>query len=312
METPESATASFFGSPPEPIFNESKNGVSPQLLEDALKLLAVKNESAISKNEADETEGCFKTGNPATFLFELSRHFGLRPEVQYWAAELFQRFMVNHIKELHQHVTESEKGNSPIQWTDVESRLKHQIPLRAVSCVQLASKLSSHYSIVSLGRAKNFLTSCGFRYATASIVQSEVRVLKTLNFQVHHPTPVEFIETLLEALGHNDKEIRVKQLHGVALKVLDVFYLCRSQVFAKLKKLAGSQGENSAVLEGDLMLLAAGVIAAAAFVLDQSKSDHVIGHLSRVTCIVNEDILNYASALLEEIVTDEDLATPQN
>lgn len=307
MDTPASTTANgFFGSPPEPIFNESKNGLSRELLQESLKLLALKNEAAVSKNEQDETEGCFKTNNPVLFLFELSRHFGLRPEVQYWAAELFHRFMLSHIIELYDHVEESQTTENPIQWVDVENRLKHQIVLRAVSCVQLASKLSSHYSIVSLGRAKAFLTSCGFRYATSSIVQSEVRVLKTLDFKVHqHPTPVEFVEALLGALGHNDKEIPVKQLHGIALKVLDVFYLCRGKVFSKLQKVAGPEKSSSAAaIEADLMLLSAAVITAAAFILDQSNSDYIMQHLSQITCIVNEDILNFASVLLEEIFSD--------
>ena len=303
METPESRAGNVFGSPPEPIFNESKHGVSTELLEDNLKLLAGKNDTAVDKSKEDETEGCFKQGNPVLFLFELCSHFGLRPEVKYWAAELFHRFMLNHITELYQHVQESSKTESPIQWEDVEGRLKHQIPLRAVSCVQLASKLSSHYGIVSVGRAKNFLTSCGFRYATASIVQSEMRVLKTLDYQVTNPTPVEFTETLLEALGHNSPDIRAKQIHGVALKVLDVFYLCRIDVYSILKNL--SKG-NSAAIEADFMLLAAAVITASAFILDQSKCVDVIQHLATISCIASDDILSFATVLLQQIFKDQD------
>lgn len=300
--------SSVFGSPPEPIFNESKHGVSPQLLQSSLKSLAAKNDATIHASEEDSTEGCFKTGNPVLFVFELSRHFRLRPEVQYWAAELFHQFMLKHIVELYQHVQDSQVTDSPIQWSDVENRLKHQIVLRAVSCVQLASKLSSHYSIVSLSRAKHFLTSCGYRYATASLVQSEVRVLKTLEFKVHHPTPVEFIEVLLEALGHNDRTIEVKQMYGVSLKVLDVFYLCRVRIFAKLR--AGidqgkGQPPSPSAIEADFMLLATAVITASAFMLDQSNSDYIIGHLSRITCIVAEDILSFASVLLEEVLSEE-------
>ena len=301
METPESRVGNVFGSPPEPIFNESKHGVSTDLLEDNLKLLASKNDTAVDKSQEDKTEGRFKQGNPVLFLFELCGHFSLRPEVKYWAAELFQRFMLKHITELYQHVEESIKTESPIRWEDVEGRLKHQIPLRAVSCVQLASKLSSHYGIVSVGRAKNFLTSCGFRYATASIVQSEMRVLKTLDYQVTNPTPVEFTETLLEALGHNSPTIRAKQIHGVALKVLDVFYLCRMDIYSRLKK--ASKG-NSAAIEADFMLLATAVITASAFILDQSKCDDVIQHLAAISCIANEDILSFATVLLQQIFKD--------
>ena len=96
------SSLSVFGSPPEPIFNESKNGISDELLIAALKFLTSKNEVAVRGAEPDETSGCFKSGQPVQFLFELSQHFGLPSDVQYRAADLFHRFMTSHIIELYQ------------------------------------------------------------------------------------------------------------------------------------------------------------------------------------------------------------------
>lgn len=96
------SSLSVFGSPPEPIFNESKNAISDELLKDAHKLLTSKNDVFVRDAVPDETRGCFKTGQPVLFLFELSRHFGLPTDVQYRAAELFHRFMTRHIVELYQ------------------------------------------------------------------------------------------------------------------------------------------------------------------------------------------------------------------
>ena len=307
METPKSQQATvsgFFGTPPEPIFNETKNAFPPDILQGALKQLSDSNEEELTRQESDNSKGHFRTGNPAVFIFELSTHFGLRPEVKYRAMELFHRFMVGHVRELYTHVHESRDGSSPLQWPDVESRLRHQLPLRAVSCVQLASKLSSHYNIVSVGKAKAFLASCGYRYATSSVVQSEVRVLKTLGFKVHRATPVDFVEAILETLGHNEPQIGVKQIHGVALKVLDVFLLARKCIFAKLATVFGASVKVD-VLEADLMLLACALIAAAAFVLDQTKSDAILQFVSGITCISALDVRNFASVLLEEILSEE-------
>ena len=93
----------YFGSPPEPVFNGGKNGLSVELLEDSLKLLASKNEAAVkTESKEDFSSGCFKKGQPVQFIFELCKHFGLNSEVQYKAAELFHRFMIGHIKELYQ------------------------------------------------------------------------------------------------------------------------------------------------------------------------------------------------------------------
>lgn len=214
-------------------------------------------------------------------------------------------------------MTASKVSSSPISWNDVEKRLKHQIILRAVSCVQLASKLSSHYHLVTLSRARSFLTSCGFRYATISIIQSEIRVLKTLNYHVHYPTPLEYVEVLLGSLVHNDRTVPAKQLHALALKVLDMFYLQRRPIHEKLADLSRMQQEVSAEEEGadlstsaasietDQMLLAAAIITAAGFILGQSHAKPISSQLSQITCIIVEDILTFASILVEQILAEQ-------
>ena len=190
----------------------------------------------------------------------------------------------------------------------MESRLKHQVILRAVSCVQLGSKLSSHYHLVSLNRVKGFLTQCGFRYASSSLVQSEVRILKTLNFKVHSPTSLEYIETLLGMLTYNDPSIvTTKQLHGISLKVLDVYYIERASIYEKLfrhsKVDVNREQGKVASIEEDSMLLASSVISASSFILDRSQSEIITTLLAQTTRIVVTDILNFASVLLEEIFT---------
>ena len=96
------SSMSVFGSPPEPIFNESKNGLSNELLLDAFKFLSSKNDVAVRGAVPDETGGCFKSGQPVEFLFELCRHFELGTDVQYRAVDLYHKFMTNHIVELYQ------------------------------------------------------------------------------------------------------------------------------------------------------------------------------------------------------------------
>lgn len=302
--TTESDTSSVFGSPPEPIFTDSKHSLSREMLQVSLSFLASQNEATMNRASTDDTRGAFKSGNPVLFLFELCKRFDLSSEVQYRAVELFQRFMRLHIVELLEHVRGTQGTSSPINWSEVETRLKHQVPLRAVSCVQLASKLSSHYSIVSIGKAKRFLTAAGYRYATASIVQSELRVLKTLSFQVHLPTPVEYLEGLLGALSHNNKAVPVKQLHGVAFKVLDVSYICRNSIVEKRLGRVLSGGRKLMV-ESNLMLLASAVLATASYVLDQANFALVVLELSHITSLPTQDVVSYASVLLEEITSDE-------
>ncbi len=103
-----SSPPSLFASPLEPIYTENEHVLTPDLLQDSLTLLSWKNDSALSiVQEAatnKEIQDCIalKSGHPALFIFELCKHFKLSSEVQYKAAELFHRFMVNHIIELYQ------------------------------------------------------------------------------------------------------------------------------------------------------------------------------------------------------------------
>ena len=303
--TPEKRTQSVFASPPEPIFNESRNGISPVLLQETLQCLAKANDSAVESSQEDLSEGVFRSGNAAAFIFHLCHHLDLPAEVQYRAIEMFHCFMTKHIEELYNHVRNTQKTESPINWDTVEERLRHQVALRALTCVQLSSKLSLHYKIVSINKARAFLTNCGFRYAPTSLVQSEIRVLKTLDFKIHTPSPLDYIEVLLEIIGHHDSLSAVKQLHGVALKVLDAFYCCRCEVMKKLKECSSEsvqREKKASVLEVDFMLLAASVLGASSFILDQSASDSIIDTVSRITCIVREDIIDFSAVLVEQVM----------
>ena len=51
---------------------------------------------------------------------------------------------------------------------------------------------------------------------------------------------------MTDVLGHNDSSVEVKMYHGVCLKVLDVVYMCRQDVYKKLFQLATGHFETSA------------------------------------------------------------------
>ena len=294
-----SEISSYFATPPEPLFNHEKAGLCPELIQKSLQGLAKLNE--VSSGQDLDVRKCFITEKSVLYVFLLCHHFSLPADVRYRAVDLFHRFMPKHISELYEHVESTKTSNSPIKWDTVQDRLTHQVSLRATTCVQLASKMSIHYKIVSINKARSFLSSCGFRYACNSLVQSEIRVLKTLDFRVHNPTPLEYVEVLLETLGYNNPSVKVKQLHGICLKVLDVFYLSLISISDRLKP-RDSSIHNP--ITTDLLLVASAIVGAAAFVLDQGSSDSVVSSLSQITRIESDDILDFAAVLIEKIMTN--------
>lgn len=294
-----------FGSPPEPMFNDTRHGIKSDLLHQTLQSLDTINSEAVASYAADrDSVDSFRTGTAVAFIFGLCRHYGLPADVRYRSVDMFHRFMTKHIVELYQHVLSTQNQDSPISWTAVESRLKHQISLRALTCVQLSSKMSLHYKIVGVSKAKAFMTQCGFRYAASSLVQSEIRVLKTLDFCISGPTPLDYVELLTEIVGKTSA-VPVKQLHGVALKVLDIFYYHRGDIVKRLNTMTQSNASVKVALQGDNMLLAASVIGAAAFVLSQASSDYIVDLLTTtVPSLPREDILDISALLIEQVMSD--------
>ena len=63
----------IFGTPPEPVFNMRSACLPPDLLEEALYVLAAENEK--SMNDANGMQGFFKGGKPAGILMYKSVFF---------------------------------------------------------------------------------------------------------------------------------------------------------------------------------------------------------------------------------------------
>ncbi|XP_035203751.1 cyclin N-terminal domain-containing protein 1 isoform X3 [Oxyura jamaicensis] len=122
------------------------------------------------------------------------------------------------------------------------SSLKEQIydtfVLRLVSCIQLASKLSLHYNIVNSDTALKFLQSLKYSYTKQELLESELAVLETLQFQINVSTPLAYVELLLEVLGHNGGLLPAKPLHQMCVQLLDFLYLKREAIYDTLLKTA--------------------------------------------------------------------------
>lgn len=55
--------------------------------------------------------------------------------------------------------------------------------------------------VISVAKAKRFLLELGHNYTSNSILQSELRILKTLGFHVAVLSPLDYVETILQVLG---------------------------------------------------------------------------------------------------------------
>lgn len=55
--------------------------------------------------------------------------------------------MTTHVTELREIVKSSSSTEKQLDWNSVEVRIRDQVTLRAMTCVQVASKMVSHYKV---------------------------------------------------------------------------------------------------------------------------------------------------------------------
>ncbi|KFQ46512.1 Cyclin N-terminal domain-containing protein 1, partial [Nestor notabilis] len=162
---------------------------------------------------------------------------------------------------------------------------------------------------VTSDRAVKFLQSLKYSYTKQELLESELAVLKTLHFQVNISTPLAYVELLLEVLGYNGCLLPTKPLHQMCIQLLDFSYLARDAIYTTLLKVAIGSSSPSKLqvakfltVKEDFMLLAVGIISTSMFVLNPGHWEQVVEHLSSVTGITLQSILEFSYAVLKHII----------
>ncbi|XP_031207199.1 cyclin N-terminal domain-containing protein 1 isoform X2 [Mastomys coucha] len=271
--------------------------VATETIENALLHLAQQNEQAVK--EAAGRTGSFRETRIVEFVFLLSEQWCLEKSVSYQAVEILERFIVKKAENICQQATLQLRSNeTEVQnWRALKEQLFNKFILRLVSCVQLASKLSFHYKAL------------GYAHTKEELLESELDILKSLNFQINLPTPLAHVEMLLEVLGYNGCLVPATQLHATCLTLLDLVYLLHEPIYESLLRASIEnstpsqlQGEKFISVKEDFMLLAVGIIAASAFIQNHECWSQVIGHLQSITGIASESIADFSYAILTHSV----------
>lgn len=270
----------------------------------------------IMKNLLDDTntkieninvmDGLFRLKNIVEFIFMVCVKLQLPCEVKYIAIELFAKFMQSHVKEIYDHVHNPSKDKS-YSWSTVEGRVKSQVILRALSCVQISNKLTSHYSTISPQKLQELLMHCGYRYTFNSLAQSEMRILKTLNYQLPTTTPLNYIEVLLETLASSHSISFIHEVYENCIKILNFYYLDQENILAKAVKsdsYDSSNDEKKNAIRSDYALIGSSIIGAATFVVDYKSSDSILREVSELSLISASDLTELATLMIQEILAE--------
>ncbi|XP_069490273.1 cyclin N-terminal domain-containing protein 1 [Ambystoma mexicanum] len=284
--------------------------VSTDILEDILLDLAKQNEQYLK--DLSEHAGCFKEPKIVEFVFLLAELWGIDDSARYQAVEILDRYMIINTEEKYKNSITPREGNERAEvdsWSIIKTQLCETFVLRLVSCVQIASKLAFHCNMINNNTALKFMQSLGYSYKKEELLQSELTVLKALQFQMNVCSPFSFVEMLLEVLGHNGCLLPMKNLHAICLKILDLVYLLRNSIYETLLRRAvdGSspntqQRDTFLYVKEDVMLLAVGIIAASAFILNYECWTQVLEQLSSITGIAVESIGEFSTVILNHSI----------
>ncbi|NWI89320.1 CNTD1 protein, partial [Pitta sordida] len=272
--------------------------------------LAAENERCL--RELPGHGGHFREPRIVEFIFLLSEKWHLDQSAKYQAVELLERFMTKQVEQMWESCSESVKGGAQGQgssWSSVREQIVSTSVLRVVSCVQLASKLSLHYTRVTSDTALKFLQSLKYSYTKQELLESELAVLNTLHFHINISTPLAYVELLLEVLGHNGCLFPAKPLHQVCVQLLDFCYLTRETIYNTLLKITIDNSTPSELqvakfltVKEDFMLLAVGTISTGVFILSPGHWEQVVEHLTCITGITPPSILELSYAVLRALV----------
>ncbi|KAF4085438.1 hypothetical protein AMELA_G00117900 [Ameiurus melas] len=288
---------------------------SSELLSDFLSTLSNQNKS----NLENVSSGCgsFKGSRVVEHAFLICEEFRLDPSVAYHAVEILERFMLKHIENISsQQKSEVCDGSVCAARGTYEElvfqSLRDKFRLFVISSVQIASKVTLHTNVIDNSSALRYLQLVGTDCPKQKILDSELLILKTLDFKVNIPNPLSYAETLLEVLGHNDPTTPVEHLHHLCRYVLQFVYLQRESIYSSLLMAvtgclspSPDQRAKFVPVTEDCMLLGVGVIAVAAFIYQTSAWEKVVEELTLITGISAKSIVDFTHVTVMHITKNK-------
>jgi len=241
----------------------------------------------------------FRSKNIVELTFEFCEKLHLSAPTRYLALEVFDQFMPKFLIESREKCQQTNQS-----WDDISAVIERQVPMRILSCIQLASKYSEKERRLKPEQIVSILSCEAEKYGLRTVLNSEMRVFQTVGFSVRLRTALDTIETLLGALSRRCafsapdqtywleqsvavldlvmfnwrvlfEKLRDRLLEIVGLSQADVFGTVHHPATVKMKLLWKQ-------IEMDRMLMAGSVITVVANRSSSLRSSGLLGTLSNL------------------------------
>ncbi|KAB7497365.1 hypothetical protein Anas_14502, partial [Armadillidium nasatum] len=128
---------------------------------------------------------------------------------------------------------------------EVQIKVGQQAPLRVLTCLWIASKLTTHKRGITKESVKEILMEVGLNISINAICKSEIRILKQINFNCYGSSTLpEYIGVLVAYVGTNlhsgdtlplttDGQ-KLDSIFQTALQVLEFVYFNYENVYDEI------------------------------------------------------------------------------
>nr|XP_027211649.1 uncharacterized protein LOC113804932 [Penaeus vannamei] len=252
---------------------------------------------------------------PVRVLWMAAEELGLSAPTKYRALEIFNRFIKGHAATLAGHVTSTTNPGRERNrlLAEVARRVRQQAPLRAFTCLMIASKTVSHKKVLRAQQVQALLKKVGRDYTVSSIMSSERRILEQIEFRCLRTSSVLDLVGLIVAVvlvskSTDGKHVPFKseQLYEAAATVLDFVFLKHEEVYLQLyasvtdSKIIPRKHKAAflPVVEDRLLLAGSVVVSGAWLVGGEELVESAGGRIARHTETPLEDLVSLASCIL--------------
>nr|XP_018910321.1 PREDICTED: uncharacterized protein LOC109039340 [Bemisia tabaci] len=248
------------------------------------------------------------------FIFITSKALELPLEVKFLAVDLFDRFIRNQFKDLYSEVLGSLTPRSLKRWEKVEAKICSQLELRIFSCLQIASKFipenSTDSKILSSRMIYEFIKEDA-AFSLQDINKSEMRVFRTLNFQIGGATIITFVDALILGLyKHMYGSAEYNHILQKCYQMCEVVYLNHQEIYTHFfHKLTALWDRSHADRLSFSSVECNGLIKGAAIILTTARLSQIPGdkekiltnELSRLTTSPEQCIQELSAVILHII-----------
>lgn len=223
-------------------------------------------------------------------IFYFCQCFKLAPEAQFFAIELFQEFTRNFLQQ-----------NSKIKEKVLSFCSKSTLYI--LVCVQISSKMSSHYKAIpqkAIVTHLNQITTMKQQKITKrDVILAELEILKTVNYDLNFLLPLDIIDLLLFFVQNWLKENNPQRLQNctklkeTCLSILQMVYLRQHQILTDFDR-GSVQGYCK-------LLLSVAVICVAVFIVDDDLSEVMAVFMANKCNLDHSELLKLSVCIIENI-----------